>query len=446
MKWPSSWTTTSTPSMRMKMRKRWTPLWARPVRAVIGPDPPAGAAKAALTPGVQGDEGGGRVPRPLPRRSAPRPPRAGAGCPGSSSDPARNRSTATSSAAMSVALAREPVRPAWRFTRRAGKVLVGLAERQGDPGGQVPRRRGRRCVIWLGQGVLDGVVHVRGAQLALPDLFTNTTAEWTTLCGWTTTSIASYSTSYSQCASMTSRPLLARVAVFDRHLRPHLPGRMAQCKLGTRRRQLRLRRVEEGPAGRGEEQPRDRCGGLAGQDMAEDGAVLGVDGPQPGERGGPRCTGISPAAARAARPRARGMTRWPPATRVSSLAVATTLPARSAARVERRRLTSRRRSRRRRCRPRASRRASRGRPYRRPGASRRAGRGRVVEPRPGRRWRAAAAGPGRRGARRRDRWRREHSPSPVRVGGHDVDGRRPIQPVEPSSATPSRRANDRRLR
>jgi hypothetical protein len=40
----------------------------------------------------------------------------------------------------------------------------------------------------------------------------NRTAEWTTLWGWITTSIASYEASYSQWASITSRPLFASVA------------------------------------------------------------------------------------------------------------------------------------------------------------------------------------------------------------------------------------------
>ena len=40
----------------------------------------------------------------------------------------------------------------------------------------------------------------------------SSTSEWTTDCGWTTTSIAADGVPNSQCASITSRPLFIRVA------------------------------------------------------------------------------------------------------------------------------------------------------------------------------------------------------------------------------------------
>ena len=63
--------------------------------------------------------------------------------------------------------------------------------------------------------------------------------------------------------------------------------------------------------------------------------MLRIDRSEPGERAGVRVAG-SVAATADARSRASGITRWPPATSVSLLAVATTLPARSAARTGRR--------------------------------------------------------------------------------------------------------------
>ena len=51
-----------------------------------------------------------------------------------------------------------------------------------------------------------------GDACAIVDPSTNSTIEWTTDCGWTTTWMRSNGTSKSRWASMTSRPLLTRVA------------------------------------------------------------------------------------------------------------------------------------------------------------------------------------------------------------------------------------------
>ena len=88
--------------------------------------------------------------------------------PAKSSVPSRNRATATSSAAISAADARGPRRPASRAIRSAGKrVLVGRPEVEPAGGDEVGRGGRRRAAVGVGQGVLDGKSHVRGAQLGL---------------------------------------------------------------------------------------------------------------------------------------------------------------------------------------------------------------------------------------------------------------------------------------
>ena len=54
--------------------------------------------------------------------------------------------------------------------------------------------------------------HRRRAELGDDAPSTNSTIEWMSCCGWTTTSMRSKGTSKSRCASITSRPLLTRVA------------------------------------------------------------------------------------------------------------------------------------------------------------------------------------------------------------------------------------------
>ena len=88
--------------------------------------------------------------------------------PGKSREPSRKRATATSSAAMSAAVARGPMRPASRAMRSAGKPrLVRRPEVEAGQRDEVRRRRGRGPTIGIGQGVLDRKSHVGGAQLCL---------------------------------------------------------------------------------------------------------------------------------------------------------------------------------------------------------------------------------------------------------------------------------------
>ena len=105
---------------------------------------------------------------------------------------------------------------------------------------------------------------------------TNSTIEWMSCCGWTTTSMRSKGMSKSRCASMTSRPLLTRVAELVVITRPHR-------EVGVRERLLRGdvgelvgRATAERAPGRGEDEASYLLGG-AGAEALGDGTVLGVD-------------------------------------------------------------------------------------------------------------------------------------------------------------------------
>ena len=88
-----------------------------------------------------------------------------------------------------------------------------------------------------------------GDAWAMVEPSMNSTMECTIDCGCTTTSMRSYGTSNSRCASITSRPLLTRVAEFVVTTQAHVPGRvgerlgggdvgqrLAACGRGTGRR------------------------------------------------------------------------------------------------------------------------------------------------------------------------------------------------------------------
>ena len=85
----------------------------------------------------------------------------GARCRGSSSDPARNRSTATSSAAMRAAVARGPRSPARRAMASAGKRASSTGSNvRAAASARLTAWRRRRHAARVGQGVLDRETHV----------------------------------------------------------------------------------------------------------------------------------------------------------------------------------------------------------------------------------------------------------------------------------------------
>ena len=69
--------------------------------------------------------------------------------------------------------------------------LVGRPEIETARGDQVGRSGRRRPAVGIGQRVLDRKSHVGVPSWAFREPSTKRTAEWTTLCGWMTTSIAS---------------------------------------------------------------------------------------------------------------------------------------------------------------------------------------------------------------------------------------------------------------
>ena len=117
---------------------------------------------------------------------------------------------------------------------------------------------------------------------------TNSTIECTTLVGCTTTSIRSKGMPKSRCASITSRPLLTRVAELI-----VITGPMSQvgwfiASSGVTVGQLGAGAAAERAAAGGQHQPAYLLGGAAAQALGERG-VLGVDrhdlaGPGPLER------------------------------------------------------------------------------------------------------------------------------------------------------------------
>src|ERR1035437_3671048 len=151
-----------------------------------------------------------------------------------------------------------------------------------------------------------------------------------------TTEIAEKGTSYSQCASMISRPLLAMVAESIVIFAPirHVGWRSACSGVAVARSAtLACRKgppeaVSSKRATLAWRSPTRHC------QIAECSESMGRSQPSglaSGWFGSPVAVAVP-----AARPRTSGITRWPPATSVSLLAVATTFPALSAASTDRR--------------------------------------------------------------------------------------------------------------
>ena len=95
-------------------------------------------------------------------------------------------------------------------------------------------------------------------------------------CGCTTTSMRSYGTSNSQCASMTSRPLFMSVAESIVMRAPIVQVGMPQGLLGRDVGELGRGAAAERTAARGHDQGLDRLGLLAREQLVQRG-VLGVD-------------------------------------------------------------------------------------------------------------------------------------------------------------------------
>ena len=163
---------------------------------------------------------------------------------------------------------------------------------------------------------------------ALSEPSTNRTAEWTTLCGWMTTSIASYANIVQPVRLDHFQALVRERRRVDRDLGAHPPRRVAERLLGGDAGEVVRVPSRNGPPDAVRIRRATLVQVLADQALPDRG-VLGIDRAQPGRAGSPMGrAGRVAAPSRRAAPRASGMTRCPPATSVSLLAVATTLPAR----------------------------------------------------------------------------------------------------------------------
>ena len=133
--------------------------------------------------------------------------------PGKVRRPARKACTASSLAALNAAGTVPPARPAANARSRAGKAsrstgsnvhAAGRLKSQAAETGS--SRSGHASASAMGSRMSGGLAWA----IVAPSV--KVTIECTTDCGWTTTSMRSYGTPKSRCASMTSRPLLTSVA------------------------------------------------------------------------------------------------------------------------------------------------------------------------------------------------------------------------------------------
>ena len=230
--------------------------WTKPVMRALRSAP----SRTPRGPPRRGRRARRRPGRSAPsRRTARRPPRAGAGCPVKSSVPSRNRATATSSAAISAAVARGPTTaglagdPQRREARLVGRAEVEPAGRERSGGGGR-----RRAAVGIGQRVLDRKSHVRGAQLGLqgavhePDGRVDDALRVDDHLDRVVADIV-------QPVRLDDlQALVGERRRVDRDLGAHRPGRVAERLLRRDRGELRRRRVEERPARCRQDERRDR--------------------------------------------------------------------------------------------------------------------------------------------------------------------------------------------
>ena len=299
---------------------------SRIMRAATRPSRSA-VARPGADLGVEVDAGH-RRPAPGRRRSARRRPPARRGhAREGRARPRGSGATATSSALMSAAVARGPARPAVAGDARAPGSAPRRGPRRsirGAPAGRAAApgpamRRGPR------QGVLDGDAHVRESELSLEGAVDELDERVDEALG-VDEDVDPLVGDIVQPARLDDlQALVHERRGIDGDLGAHRPGRVRQGVRGRGRRQ------PLGRPSRGTDRPM-RSGAAArpiairspGQALPER-RVLRVDGPDPGQRAGHRVGRVDRRARAAARPRASGITRWPPATSVSLLAVATDL-------------------------------------------------------------------------------------------------------------------------
>ena len=193
--------------------------------------------------------------------------------------PAWNAATASSFAALNTAGYSPPARPDLLRERDRGERLV--VERLERPARcAVVQSSGRpTAATRFGQSRPSeiGSRMSGGEACAIVEPSTNSTIECTIDCGCTTTSMRSYSTSKSRCASMTSRPLFTSVAEFVVTTRPMSHVGCASASAGVTVGELVAAAAAERPARRGEHEAAHLVVGARAQRL-RDRRVLGVDG------------------------------------------------------------------------------------------------------------------------------------------------------------------------
>ena len=256
--------------------------------------------------------------------------------PGKSSVPARKRATATSSAAISAARGArtDPAGLAGDPERREA-ASSGARKSSRRDGDEVRRRRRRRAPRRVGHGVLDREPHVRGAQLGLERAVDEVDGRVDDALRMDDDVDRVVGDIVQPVRLDDLQALVGEGGRVDRDLGPHRPGRVAQGIGRGDRREASAGVSRNGPPD-AVSTSRATARHRFADEALPDRGVLRIDGAEPAERAGERVLAGRARPRAAARARASAITRWPPATRVSLLAVATTLPARSAARTGRR--------------------------------------------------------------------------------------------------------------
>ena len=206
--------------------------------------------------------------------------------------------------------------------------LVGGPELEPAGGREIDGDRRRRAPVGVGQGVLDRKPHVGGAQLGLQGAVDKANGRVDDALRVDHHLDRSVGDIVQPVRFDDFQALVGERRGVDRDLRAHRPRRVAEGLLGRDLREVR-RPVEDRPARRRQDERVDARHPLPHQALPDRG-MLGVDRRSQASGLASGSSGLV-AATSAASARASGMTRWPPATSVSLLAVATTLPARRAA-------------------------------------------------------------------------------------------------------------------
>ena len=222
-----------------------------------------------------------------------------------------------------------------RDGQRREPGLVRGAEVHPGVGQQVEPRRGPGDAPGPGQGVLDGDAHVRESELSLEGAV-DELDERVDEALWMDEHVDPLVGDIVQPACLDDlQALVHERRGIDGDLGAHGPGRVCQG-VARRRPSPGARRSSPGTA----HPTRSAAAGPPSPSARRPATATAPSAPSrwaaPRPAGWPSGRRGRVAARAAASVRARGITRWPPATSVSLLAVATTLPARSAARTGRR--------------------------------------------------------------------------------------------------------------